>query len=66
MSFQEYTESGALAQRSSRVTYAGHSKEPERPLTVPQPMYDVVRLSLLQAGAVMPASAPPEATTRSS
>jgi hypothetical protein len=50
----------------ARVNYAGHSKQPERPLLSPQPLYDVVKQNLLQAGIAMPATEPPEATTHSS
>ena len=56
----------AVAVTLSRVSYAGHSKEPERPLLSPQPIYDVVRQNLLQSGVAMPATEPPEATTHSS
>ena len=37
-----------------------------RPLGIPQPMYEVVRRNLLQAGIVAPATAPPDATTSTS
>jgi len=50
----------------ARLTYAGHSKEPNRPLVIPQSMYDVVRQNLLQSGIPMPTTDPPEATTHSS
>jgi hypothetical protein len=50
----------------ARVSYAGHSKQPEQPLLSPQPIYDVVRQNLLRAGVAMPATEPPEATTHSS
>jgi hypothetical protein len=50
----------------ARVSYAGHQKHRIRPLAIPQPMYDVVRQNLLQAGILAPASAPPDATTSSS
>lgn len=50
----------------ARVTYAGHAKHAIRPLAIPQPMYDVVRRNLLQAGILAPATAPPDATTSSS
>jgi hypothetical protein len=50
----------------ARVSYAGHSKQPEHPLLSPQPLYDVVKRNLLQVGAMMPATEPPEATTHSS
>jgi hypothetical protein len=55
-----------LALALARVSYAGHSKEPERPLLSPQPIYDVVKRNLLRAGVAMPATEPPEATTHSS
>ena len=50
----------------ARVTYAGHSKHPARPLAIPPPLYEVVRNNLLQAGIVAPATAPPDATTSTS
>jgi hypothetical protein len=50
----------------ARVSYAGHSKQPEQPLLSPQPIYDVVRQNLLRAGVAMPTTEPPEATTHSS
>ena len=50
----------------ARVTYAGHPKHSVRPLGIPQPMYEVVRRNLLQAGIVAPATAPPDATTSTS
>jgi hypothetical protein len=50
----------------ARVTYAGHAKHHLRPLAIPQPMYEVVRRNLLQAGIVAPATAPPDATTSTS
>jgi hypothetical protein len=50
----------------ARVTYAGHPKHAARPLAVPQPMYEVVRRNLLQAGVLAPATAPPDATTAAS
>lgn len=50
----------------ARVTYAGHSKHPVRTLSIPQPLYLVVRENLLQAGILAPATAPPDATTSSS
>jgi hypothetical protein len=49
----------------ARVTYAGHAKQSVRPLAIPPPLYDVVRRSLLQAGIVAPATAPPDIITRS-
>ena len=50
----------------ARVTYAGHSKKPARPLSIPQPLYRVVRQNLLQGGILAPATAPPDATTSTS
>jgi hypothetical protein len=50
----------------ARVTYAGHAKHPVRDLSIPQPLYKVVRQNLLQAGIVAPATAPPDATTSTS
>jgi hypothetical protein len=50
----------------ARVSYAGHAKQPERPLLSPQPLYDVVKQNLLRTGVAMPATEPPEATTHSS
>lgn len=50
----------------ARVTYAGHPKHRVQPLAIPQPMYEVVRQNLLQAGILAPATAPPDATTSSS
>jgi len=50
----------------ARVTYAGHSKHPARPLSIPQPLYRVVRQNLLQGGILAPATAPPDITTSTS
>jgi|GEM_PF-2115252 hypothetical protein len=50
----------------ARVTYAGHTKHPVRALSIPQPLYQVVRRNLLQAGIIAPATAPPDATTSTS
>jgi hypothetical protein len=50
----------------ARVTYAGHPKHPVRALSIPQPLYAVVRQNLLQAGILAPATAPPDATTSTS
>jgi hypothetical protein len=50
----------------ARVSYAGHSKHPVRPLSIPQPLYVVVRKNLLQAGILAPATAPPDAATSTS
>jgi hypothetical protein len=54
--------SAALA----RVTYAGHAKHPAHALSIPQPLYRVVRQNLLQAGILAPATAPPDAATSTS
>jgi hypothetical protein len=50
----------------SRVSYAGHSKKPLRPLAAPPRYAQIVRQNLLQAGIVAPAQAPPGAATASS
>lgn len=50
----------------ARATYAGHAKHDVRPLSIPQPLYRVVRRNLLQAGILAPATAPPDASTSSS
>jgi hypothetical protein len=50
----------------ARVTYAGHPKHSVRALSIPQPLYVVVRQNLLQAGILAPATAPPDATTSTS
>ena len=50
----------------ARVTYAGHTKHPVRSLSIPQPLYRVVRENLLQGGILAPATAPPDATTSTS
>ena len=50
----------------SRVTYAGHAKRPARALSIPQPLYRVVRQNLLQAGILAPATAPPDVATSTS
>ena len=50
----------------ARLTYAGHTKHPVRALSIPQPLYEVVRRNLLQAGIIAPATAPPDATTSTS
>ena len=50
----------------ARMTYAGHPRHPVRPLSIPQPLYDVVRRNLLQGGIVAPATAPPDASTSTS
>ena len=50
----------------ARVTYAGHSKHLARPLSIPQPLYRVVRQNLLQGGILAPATAPPDVQTSKS
>ena len=50
----------------ARVTYAGHPKHPVQALSIPQPLYVVVRKNLLQAGIMAPATAPPDVTTSTS
>jgi putative heme iron utilization protein len=56
----------AASMALARVTYAGHAKHPVSPLSIPQPLYRVVRQNLLQAGILAPATAPPDATTSTS
>jgi hypothetical protein len=50
----------------ARVTYAGHAKQPVCSLSIPQPLYQVVRRNLLQGGILAPATAPPDASTSTS
>ena len=50
----------------ARATYAGHAKHPVQTLSIPQPLYVVVRQNLLQAGIVAPATAPADVTTSTS
>jgi len=50
----------------ARVTYEGHSKHAVKALAIPQPLYEVVRRNLLQAGILAPATAPPDASTSTS
>jgi hypothetical protein len=50
----------------ARTTYAGHPKQAVHSLAIPQPLYEVVRRNLLQAGILAPATAPPDATTSTS
>ena len=50
----------------ARVTYAGHAKRPVGSLSIPQPLYEVVRRNLLQGGILAPATAPPDASTSTS
>jgi hypothetical protein len=47
----------------ARVSYAGHSKRPLRPLAAPAGFVRIVRQNLLQAGIIAPAQAPPGAST---
>jgi len=47
----------------ARVSYAGHPKQPPRPLSAPAEFVQIVRKNLLQAGIVAPAKAPPGAAT---
>lgn len=56
----------AASMALARATYAGHTKHPVLPLSIPQPLYRVVRQNLLQAGILAPATAPPDATTSTS
>jgi len=50
----------------ARVTYAGHTKHAVKVLSIPQPLYEVVRRNLLAGGVLAPATAPPDATTSTS
>ena len=50
----------------ARITYAGHTKHPVQDLSIPQPLYRVVRQNLLQAGILAPATAPPDVATSTS
>jgi hypothetical protein len=50
----------------ARVSYAGHAKQAVKTLSIPQPLYAVVRRNLLQSGILAPATAPPDATTSTS
>ena len=50
----------------ARTTYAGHAKHPVQTLSIPQPLYVVIRKNLLQAGIMAPATAPPDVTTSTS
>jgi hypothetical protein len=56
----------AVAMALARVTYAGHAKHATPPLAIPQPLYNVVRQNLLQAGILAPATAPTSIVTGSS
>ena len=56
----------AASMALARGTYAGHAKHPVRPLSIPQPLYRIVRQNLLQAGILAPATAPPDAATSTS
>jgi hypothetical protein len=48
------------------MNYAGHAKQPVGSLSIPQPLYEVVRRNLLQGGVLAPATAPPDAATTTS
>jgi hypothetical protein len=50
----------------ARASYAGHPKHSAKNLSIPQPLYAVVRKNLLQAGILAPATAPPDATASTS
>ena len=50
----------------ARVTDAGHAKQPLGSLSIPQPLYGVVRRNLLQGGILAPATAPADASTSTS
>jgi hypothetical protein len=50
----------------ARMNYAGHPKKPVGSLSIPQPLYEVVRRNLLQGGVLAPATAPPDAATTTS
>ncbi|MFL5926200.1 MAG: hypothetical protein ACJ77E_04630 [Gaiellaceae bacterium] len=50
----------------ARINYAGHAKQPIDSLSIPQPLYEVVRRNLLQGGVLAPATAPPDAATSTS
>lgn len=50
----------------SRVSNAGHAKQPLRPLAAPPRYVRIVRRNLLEAGIVAPAQAPPGAATSTS
>jgi hypothetical protein len=50
----------------ARLTFAGHAKHATPPLAIPQPLYNVVRRNLLQAGILAPATAPTSIVTGSS
>jgi hypothetical protein len=50
----------------ARMTFAGHAKHATRPLAIPQPLYNVVRRNLLEAGILAPATAPTSIVTGSS
>lgn len=57
-----FAASAALA----RVTSAGHPKRAPRSLSAPQRFVQIVRENQLQAGALAPPTAPPEAATSQS
>jgi hypothetical protein len=56
----------AAALGFARISYAGHSKKPLRPLSAPPRYVEIVRQNLLQAGIVAPTQAPPGAATSTS
>lgn len=56
----------AAALGFARISYAGHSKKPLRPLAAPPHYVEIVRQNLLQAGIVAPTQAPPGAATATS
>jgi hypothetical protein len=56
----------AVVMALARVTYAGHAKHATPPLAIPQPLYEVVRHNLLQAGILAPATASAAVVTGSS
>ncbi len=57
-----FAASAALA----RVTSAGHPKRAPRSLSAPKQFVQIVRENQLQAGALAPPTAPPEAATSQS
>ena len=50
----------------ARASYAGHPRHTVKTLSIPQPLYAVVRKNLLQAGILAPATAPPDVTASTS
>ena len=57
-----FAASAALA----RATVAGHPKQAPRSLSAPERFVQIVRENQLQAGALAPPTAPPEAATSQS